>query len=250
MSSRTLNQYRIFCITEDKFVTCWSDIKPTICPNNNLDSIDNNSVTIVDTISNNDVNIIQSPAGLTNDTYRMEGFKLSIPANNVGIKDMSWPFNVSILTINLYANIENTGDMICGFAAPNTTIGILTQNVSQGDCLIHVSSSVFGFIKTGHIVTITNGRQKINLEQCIHIDTLNNTITCEIPANAPISQGAYIQFSAQTIKNLEIGNADTISIANKHVSSSSIPKGVICRFIYTNRSNFSKDFSYSVEYLL
>jgi len=250
MSSRTLNEYRIFCQTENKFVTAWSSIKPTLCPNSNSDTIDNNSVTIIDSISSNDVNIIQSDPGLTSGTYRIEGFSITIPANSTLSKDMSWPFNIAVMTINLYNSTEHIGDKVWGLAAPNTTIGVLTQSVSQGDTVIHVSPSVFKFIKIGQLITITNGHQKLDMEQCVHIDSVNNTLTCEIPANAPIAQNAYIQFTAQTIKNVVFGNSQTISMANKHLGSTPIPKGIISRLFYTNTGNFDKTFTYSVEYLL
>ena len=210
MTSRTLNEYRIFCDTENKFVTTWSSIKPTLCPNNSTDTIDSNSITIIDSVSSNDVNIIQSAPGWTNNSHRIEGFRMSIPANSTASLDMSWPYNIGIISINLYINAENIGDQIHGLVAPNTTIGTITQSVSQGDTVIHVSPSVFNFLKVGNCVTITNGQQKLDMEQCIHLDPVNNFVTCEVPANAPIAQNAYVQFTIEGIKNLEIGNADTI----------------------------------------
>lgn len=46
-----LNKYRIRCITENIYVYTWGEIKPTACPNNNNDTIDNDLTSIINTIS-------------------------------------------------------------------------------------------------------------------------------------------------------------------------------------------------------
>lgn len=44
-----VNKYRLYCITESNYVFAWGESNPTTCPNNPLDAIDAQSVTIVDT---------------------------------------------------------------------------------------------------------------------------------------------------------------------------------------------------------
>ena len=54
----SLNKYRIFCITENTYVYKWSSTLSTLtCSNNNQHTIDTNTITIIDTIERNDVNI-------------------------------------------------------------------------------------------------------------------------------------------------------------------------------------------------
>lgn len=53
----TLNRYRIWCSTENIYTYIWNDSIPTVCPNNNGHTIDSNLISIIDTLSDNQVTI-------------------------------------------------------------------------------------------------------------------------------------------------------------------------------------------------
>ena len=46
---------------------------------------------------------------------------MQIPANSTVSQDNLWPFNIGILTINLYTNAINNGDQVNGFVANGAT---------------------------------------------------------------------------------------------------------------------------------
>ena len=50
-----VNRYRYYCQTESNYVYKWDTSKPTVCVNNISHTVDSDSVTIIDTITNNDV---------------------------------------------------------------------------------------------------------------------------------------------------------------------------------------------------
>lgn len=248
--SRVLNNYRIFCITENKFITIWSDTKPITCSNNSLDTIDLNSITIIDTISSNDVNIIQSSPGSSGDNYRVQAFSMTIPANSQTIKDMKWNYPVNVMTVNFCIGSDHVNDLIDGYIAPDTTIGAITKNISQGDSIIHVSPTIFTYLNIGYLITVTNGSQKVNLGECIQLNPTDMTIKCINSANAPILAGAYVQMTIHNIANFIICEpANVVSLATKHLVSTPLPAGIIARLVYTNNSNTDKTFCYYCELL-
>ena len=250
MSSRTLNQYRLFCTTENKYIDTWANTQPNVCPHNNTDIIDTNSIVITDSISSNDVNIVQSIPGFTGEFYRSQGFNLTIPANSIASKVFSWAFNITLLTFNMQFNPVNQNDTVNLFVAPNTNIGSITRNITQGDTIIYVSSSVLTNISLGHIVTVTNGNQKIEMGQCINIDLINNILTCDIPANISIITGAYVQSSRHVVKDFYINSANIIyTLANKTINGMSLPKNTNSTIFYNNTSNVDKTFAFSIEFL-
>jgi len=250
MSSRTLNQYRLFCLTENKYIDIWANTPPNICPHTNSDTIDTNSIVIIDSISSNDVNIVQSIPGFTGEFYRSQGFNLVIPANNIGTKTFSWPFNITLLTFSMQFNTTNVGDTVNLFVAPNTTIGTITQNIIQGDTIINVSPTVLTNIYLGHLITITNGNQKIEMGQCINIDSINNKITCDIPANISIQSNAYVQSSRHVLKDFYINISNVLhTLANKTISGLSLQKNTNSTIFYNNNSNVDKTFTFSIEFL-
>lgn len=242
-------KYRIHCTTENAFTYMWNDCAPTICPNNNQHQIDTASITIIDSREQNNVSIVQVQPGTTGEHYRVEGKRILIPANAMVTQDYTWPFNISVMTINFSVGTEHDGDLINCFIAPNTTVGIITQTLQQGDSTLHVNKTVLDNLKIGFIVNVTNGSQNINLGQCTNVDLVNSTITCETASITSINVGAYVQMTINNIKNIFLVEPDTIRLANKHVNSSLLPAGKIARFTYQNNSNVEKAFMFYFEYL-
>lgn len=75
-----VNQYRLFCITENVNVTCWrseADGAPTVCPNNNTHTINTESICIIDSVKSNDVNIASTSSGVI------------VPSQDKGFQDLS-----------------------------------------------------------------------------------------------------------------------------------------------------------------
>lgn len=63
----TLYKYRLFCNTEQAFVTLWrgdEDDVPNTCPNNTSHDIDPSSVTVIQTVRSNDVRLSAFTEGL------------------------------------------------------------------------------------------------------------------------------------------------------------------------------------------
>lgn len=248
MSNRNINNYRYFCNTENQYVYDWSELTPTTCPNDNTHHIDNSSFVIVDTIDNSIV-VINQKAGDVQGNYRVESKLIYIPANQTVSEILSWPFNVSIMTLNWTSAEIHRGDIINGYVAENTTIGYITNKINIGDTLLHVSSKVFDYINKGHIVNITDGTQNINMEQCISIDKAAGTIVCENPSSIVLNQNSYLQITIHNIRNMHIGDPESIRLANKHLGSTAINAGIKLNFQYQNNSNKPKSFVFQYEYL-
>ena len=51
----SVNNYRIYCITEALWVYTWGQTEPTLCDNNHSHQVNINSIQIVDTITSTDV---------------------------------------------------------------------------------------------------------------------------------------------------------------------------------------------------
>lgn len=248
MSHNILYKYRIFCQTCNNYCNTWSKTIPTVCGNNTSHNIDTNTIIITEQISNNDVNILQSEPGFTNGIYKVECWNLTIPANSTAYKDVSWPYNIAFMTINLQPSTENIGDTVNGYAGPGTIIGVNTETIGQNVSVINVNSTVLQHIKLGFTVSVANTTQNIDMGECISIDTVNSRITCNISASEGIGPGAYIKVSKQVIKNYTFTTNNIINLANKNVSSTALPANTVARIQYINNSNTEKKFYYNAEY--
>lgn len=54
----TVNRYRIFCNTENAYVYTWDTSPPTSCPNNNTHTVDLDSVTLIESISEDTISMV------------------------------------------------------------------------------------------------------------------------------------------------------------------------------------------------
>lgn len=248
MSLGTVNNYRFFCNTENTYVTMWNTDTPTKCPNNNQDHIDLNSITITDSINSNSINIIQYTDSIQG-LYRVTSRSMFIPSRQTVSEDFSFDIPISILSMSFTTTKQNTGDIINCYVSPNTTIGVITQNISNGDKVIHVSPTVIKNIKRGYMVNLTNGSNILNMGECISINPNNNTIKCDTEANSNINAGAYLQITIHNIKDFIVGPPSAITFNNKTLQSTYIPANTILRLVYQNNSNIDTTFYRLLEYL-
>ena len=248
MTSRSINNYRIFCNTESLFVNVWSTDIPSVCPNNIQHQIDTNSISVVDTISSNAVNIIQYKDGIQG-LYRVLSRSMFIPARQTISEDTSYDIPVSILSINFITTTENSGDIVNCYVAPNTIIGKITKDINNGDKVINVSPTVITNVKRGYIINITNGSKIINMGECTDINPVTNTITCNSRANDNINLGSIVQITIHNIKDFILGPPSSITFNNKTLQTTLIAKNTILRMIYQNNSDIDTTFYTFIEFL-
>jgi hypothetical protein len=245
--SKNINKYQLRCSSENNLVYTWSETTPSKCPNNTNHLIDLSSIKIIDNVIQNTVTILQSD-GATGEHFCVESKQLIIPANSTVHTDYTWPYPISVMTINWECDSSHIGDVINGYVVPNTTIGAITSNITQGDTLINVSSTVFQYIKVGFFVTVTNGYTTINFNEVLVLDKINNTLLLKTPASTSLNAPAYVKMTIRNMRNVILHSGIT-NLANKHVGSSALPANKVARLEYTNNGNVEKTFNTWIEYL-
>lgn len=245
--SKQVHKYRLYCNTEQSYKFVWSDITPTTCPSNDQHSIDDVTVTILDSITTSAVNIVQESVP-TGGNYRVEGRKMTIAANSTQTEDIFFPYQLSVLTITLSTGADNEDDILDCFIAPNTTIGVLTQEATQGSSTLAVSSTVIEHLKVGYRVSVIDSIP-IDLGECIAIDKVNNTITLQNNIPQTFSVGSYVQMTINNVKHFVLKGNTTYELARKTIGSSSLAPGLVVRVQYQNLGNTQKNFYYSFEYM-
>lgn len=238
--SRSINQYRIHCVTENKDVYNWNN--NITCPNDHTHQIDINSVSIFDTISSDVVTINQSNPIIPGN-WRVENDSFTVLPGEIYTSLITFKYPTGALTLNWTSYDIHAGDIINGYVGENTTIGIITQSISPGDTIYNVSPSVLKHLNLGFLVNITNGTQNIQLGECIKLDTINNTITCSIPCNISLSSHSLVQMTIWIIRDIYITGKSKVSLGVKHLNSDFLPANIINKFTYQNNGSVSKTFS-------
>lgn len=132
MSNKYYN-YRLYCNTASKFENVILDSNlspPTKCPSDTNHTIDASSITIVDIIEKKSVILVEESVKTGgNFTTMTVGFNAQ--ANTTTSEILRFPFNVSPLAL-FFSSVEaNRGDKVFVEVGKNSTIGILTQPITQ-----------------------------------------------------------------------------------------------------------------------
>lgn len=252
-----INEWRIFCITENTFVNglLYQGITCDSCFNNRLHIVNNNSISIVKTIEPNLTILSTQSPNQTNGNYRREGLLLSSPAGTPGAittQTTSFPYNVGMLAFNMNISQDNVGDMIEAIVMPlgQAPVDILSVNVSSGTKIIPVSASIFNYIQIGFQLVLINNLTGFKEEQdeITSIDKIGNTITLKTGITTAFNSGSYISFLMKRCKNIYMTTPGIINLGN-FLRSSLFPTTLQAQIRYTNNSGTAKTFAYSSDYL-
>jgi hypothetical protein len=243
-----INKYRIYCTTESNYVYTWNDSEPTICPNNIQHSIDDNTITIIDSVENKTVNIIQENKP-TGGNFKAESKKIDITQTGLTTYEFSFPYRISVLTITPFSFTENNGDEICLLVTPNTPIGALTANVNVDDTVLYVNNTVSDNVMVGYYIYIIDNNENIEVGFITNIDKLNGTITIDTPISQTFTTGQYIGINIYLLRDFLLYGNQPYELARKTIGSSTVDTDLTVRIIYHNKTNDNKTFRYSYEYL-
>ena len=250
-NSKSINKYRIYCNTEAQYQYVWNDSPPVACPVNTAHTVDPTTIAIVDTVSNDSVNVIQQ-AGTTNGNYGLCSHSFDIQPNSTESYTFSYPYNCSISSVHFTTNSSQTGDLVSCWTAPHTPIGSITSNVSVGDTVVSVSQTAIQELCLGYLVTLNDGTNTCEMGRAFAIDSVNLKVTCEMASTAAFSAATptAVQMSFPTVSNFEIADPNLISLGENHIGAAFLPANVPITVIYQNKSQMeSKHFCFFLQTL-
>jgi len=137
MTSRQINKYRFYCNTEATYKYVWSETPPTTCPTSNVHSIDTNSLTILDNITEA-ASIIRGKmlgsnydAGVTTDGRLM----VDVPISAFGLlkmqqesPDIQIMFPYGISTLATTSSTTGSGSVTWANSLANIASGAATNS--------------------------------------------------------------------------------------------------------------------------
>jgi hypothetical protein len=243
-------QYRVFCITENQNVYQWNTAAPTQCPNNNTHTINPNSISIIDQVSSNAVKI-QTESVPTGGYFKCQSHTFSADPNTTTTTQISWPFNISLMTVFCTTTTDQEGDVITAEVPSNIIVGLITQDVTAGDTQISVSQTVLANIAIGFHISLTDGVQLNQMGRIIDIDKIAGKLTLETAATNSFAAAnpTYVRMSIIPIENLEFGPAQTYTLGQSSLGASHIPANTPIVIKYTNNGSSTKKMVINYQYL-
>jgi hypothetical protein len=188
----------------------------------------------------------ESPTG---GNFKCEAIAFDSAASSITTRNISFPFDISILAVYMVTTNDQVGDNMEVIVAPDTTIGVVSSVVSVNDTVISVSSTVMEYVYKGYKVKITDGVNTDSLGYVIDKDVVAGTITVQNAAANSFAAGSLVKFSVYYVENYEFGPAWEYVIGESKIGASKLPANKIVRINYTNNGQTQKRIVIKLEYL-
>jgi len=125
----SISRYRIYCSDESAYKYVWNDTAPTTCPDNNTHTVDTNSITIIDQISTEKIEI-REEAIPTGGNFGCTSIKLECAPNTTTYTTKKFRYPINALSVCFTTGPSHKGDKLNMIAGKDSIVGILTSSVA------------------------------------------------------------------------------------------------------------------------
>lgn len=126
--------------------------------------------------------------------------------------------------------------------SPDTTIGAIGANVTAGDTVITVSSTVIDNINLGNLLRLTDGTNTEEYKEVVSLDKVNSTITLESGTENSFSAASptYVQFMIEMVGDFWLGAADGVVALEGGEKATFIPANTVIRISFFKNGTDTK----------
>jgi len=243
-----ISNYKIFCVTENMYVTGWGTSAPTTCYNNidhqvNLDSVSIVSSYDIDTVivSNEKIPPGREPTG---GQYKSKTLVFTCAPNAVTTGDVINKIPWSINWVGFSATTAHIGDTVSLVANPDTPIGVLPSDVSSGVSTIPINVGMVPYLIRGFELKLSDGTNMDDLGTIVSVDSTNYTVTTEFGTTHSFSASTPTMFLSErkVVDELYINRDGLKEFGKFKIGASYVPANSLTRVIYTNNSDQAKQF--------
>ena len=246
----TIYNYKLFCQTENTWVTKWDTVGPTVCPCDPSHTIIPDSVAVIKTICENYVTLKDDTPGY----FQISSVVIDVPASGIGsvyTHDVSYQFDMQLSKINYIPINESVNDILSIIIGPDDSISHLSADGNIGDTTLNLDSSIFSenIIVKGCNLKITDNTTTQDLGKITAIDPINYTIIVENALTTSFNVGSEILLNLYLAENFTIPYAGlNIPISNKLFATKIIGPNTNIRFLYQNENGLAKKVVLTLEY--
>ena len=244
-------KWNVYCDTESLNVEGYlnSDVTPSKCFNNDTHTITGTPEKL-EVIHNEKITIKEESIPIEG-RFKVETIKISADPNETKVVDKVWKIDIAPLSVKILSTDKHKGDTLQVDVLPDKVVGVVAQDISISDTVIHLSESIINLLSVGFPCSITDGVNVDNLNQILDIDYVNNTITVETATTNTflISSPTYLRINIRFLGPHELGEAGSLILGDSKLGASFVPKNEIVRLTYVNNSDLYKDLYTVIEYL-
>lgn len=174
------------------------------------------------------------------------------PSQNIVIKDITFPYPISLFSSEWNVDVTNVGDKAEFHIAPDTIIGTITSTIdgSEGLKTINVSQTVIDNISMGFYIKI-GSKTNSCIGRVASIDKDNKTLTFEESISQTYTAGSYVFMTVKVVDYWRFTAPGFNSVGESKIGASYIPANTVLRIIYHNINglNVNKLFGVAIDYM-
>jgi hypothetical protein len=253
--------FRVYCTTDNKYVTVWAKEPPTVCPENNAHSINATLTTVIEKIEDTTVTIKEETTP-TGGRFKVDMFKIVAPQNTTTEQDFSFDYPVNIINARLITEAAHQGDILSWAVSPDTVVGTITSDyvaetgwVSQNyvvDNLVWYKDSddIYGRNYKCILNTVSNENPKNKTywtKQNTVID-VSSTVTSAVQKGFAINltNGTTVDNIGYIIDVDSVGGTITVNGAPENSYNDSTPTYVRMSVMYMDNIEIGPPMNYSI----
>jgi hypothetical protein len=235
--STAINHYKIYCNTEAKYVDGWGASTPTVCYNNNTHSVNTNSIQLLEIISTNQVKIKEDSVIIPRNVWIKHVEFSNIESNSSQDRYFTFDIVTSMYSFTLSTDDTNKGDEFTIAVNPDTTLGLITQNITAGDTTLYAPPGLLAYGWNGFELKVTDGTNTDSLGRILSINQTTGVVTFSIPAvHSFSSSNTLVKMTYYTMNSLKFGAPGVLRFGDDVIGGSTAPIGTTVKFTYKNNT--------------
>lgn len=241
-------EWKIYCNTENAFVTYFGPTAPTNCPNDTSHAVSTATGAVSQLRMIGPNHVIATDPTPDRAFYQYTTITLDIPANTepqVLTKTICYPFDMYIWEMAIAQNSSCIGDKLSVQIGPDTIIGAVTTPVATGATGLTCTTTVTDRIARGCELDITDGVNKDYLGM-VNSYTSTGSVTFTIPTVNSYNPGSYLLWSVYPIKDMIIDSPERLIIGSKGLKTKLVPANTKIKIIYKDNTIYPQS---SVAYI-
>lgn len=237
MANSTKNIWSIYCLDEKVTYKVAQRMRPSVCPSDPTHTL---SPDVSYTIEND----ISIPLNQNFETgyYSLKGYRFNCPANQISTHDITFPFNITLLSGLIDINPDNYTDTVSIILTPDLPVGVVVNEAKIGDTTIFVNDTAIDYLIKSSYIKIGEAKYQIK-----SVNLINSTLILTSPLIADISPFTYILRNYYMVEDVTLCNT-SITIGKTNPAPPFIPEGYVIRIIYTNTTDVETKFDLRLEY--
>jgi len=235
--SSSINNYKIYCLTENAYISGWGILPPTQCYNNNTHTVNADSVQLISSVDSNEVTIKEDKIQISRNTRVIQIPLINASPGETVTVDFTFPINMSLYLFDYSTGSDNILDELSILANPDTVLGLIGSDIEVGDTTFIGPPALISYASLGFYLTIFDGTNYDDVGIITNIDYNTNIVTVDVPTvHAFSAANTLVSMTLKVFDRLVIGPQGVHTYGEKIIGGAAIPKGTLTRYLYKNNA--------------